>query len=143
MLMTVNSLLPSVSRSLMAAVSVHSSPGSSTLVTPAPLRTRRLVAGSRALTTVLGSGICLTQTYIFIGIFASSFSKCLKQAKKLVQQYSWCIYSICQAKIVSMFLANRSRLFHFRVVQEGAGPPAFSEPRQGFYFRDAKRAGRK
>src|SRR5260370_12280139 len=64
MLTTVSSLLPMVSRSLMAAEIVVSSPGSSTSETP--LRTSRLVVGSSLLTTVLGSGICFTQTNIFI-----------------------------------------------------------------------------
>src|SRR5689334_189506 len=63
-LTAVTSLLPTVSRSLIAAEMVLSSPGSRTSETP--LRTSRLVLGSSLLTTVLGSGICLTQTYIFM-----------------------------------------------------------------------------
>src|SRR6266550_1920415 len=63
---TVTSLLPKVSRILIAAEIVLSSPGSSTSETP--LRTSRFVFGSSLLTTVLGSGICLIQTYIFIAL---------------------------------------------------------------------------
>src|SRR5215471_17528636 len=63
---TVTSLLPSISRILIAAEIVLSSPGSSTSDTP--LRTSRFVFGSSLLTTVLGSGICLIQTYIFIAL---------------------------------------------------------------------------
>src|SRR5436190_23192791 len=74
---TVTSLLPRVSRSLIAAEIVLSSPGSRTSETP--LRISRLVFGSSLLTTVLGSGICLTQTYIFIVyclIFLSAECSC-------------------------------------------------------------------
>src|SRR6266699_86888 len=66
MLTAVSSLLPTVSLNLIAAEIVLSSPGSSTSETP--VRTRRFVFGSILLTTVLGSGICFTQTNIFIAL---------------------------------------------------------------------------